>query len=803
MTEESNISIDDMTKIFKGEDIEIPNELPILDFDNFVLFPFMIAPLVVSNSTHKTLISEAVLGNRFVGVFFRQPKSDTFPETTREEKGSEDKTDAKLAYVGCAAMILRMLKIPDGSMRIILHGINRIKIHEVTQTSPYLKARIIQFRDYQTEGITVDAMMHETQKLLQRAISLSNLPEELGVAAMNISEPGKLSDLVATNLNLSLTERQKILNIIPSQDRLEYVMGILAREVEVMELGDKIRTKVKGEVEKNQREFILREQLKAIQKELGEGSDGRDDIVEFRQRIEKKAMPENVLAVVNKEMKRLEMMPQSSPEYTVSRSYIETILELPWMESTEDSIDIRKAAEILDEDHYDLDKIKERILEYLAVVKLRKSIKGPILCFVGPPGVGKTSLGKSVARALGRKFFHFSLGGMRDEAEIRGHRRTYIGSMPGRIINGLKVCAANNPVMMLDEVDKIGADFRGDPASALLEVLDPEQNYHFTDHYLDLPFDLSKVMFITTANILDTIPPALQDRMEVLRLPGYTLNEKKKIARRYLIPKEYEANGVTSKNVTFTDAALETIIEKYTREAGLRNLQREIGSICRKVARKVAEGESKKIQIIVKNVASFLGPPIYIPEFAKRPLQPGVAIGLAWTQTGGEILFIESSLTHGKGKLILTGQLGDVMKESAQAALTWIHSVAPRLKIEETMFSSYDIHVHVPAGAIPKDGPSAGISICSSLASLFMNKKTCAGVAMTGEITLKGNVLPVGGIKEKVLAAHRAGVREVIIPADNEKDLAEIPAEIKKSIKFRFARKMDDVLKWAIEKPCS
>ena len=803
MTEESNISIDDMTKIFKGEDIEIPNELPILDFDNFVLFPFMIAPLVVSNSTHKTLISEAVLGNRFVGVFFRQPKSDTFPETTREEKGSEDKTDAKLAYVGCAAMILRMLKIPDGSMRIILHGINRIKIHEVTQTSPYLKARIIQFRDYQTEGITVDAMMHETQKLLQRAISLSNLPEELGVAAMNISEPGKLSDLVATNLNLSLTERQKILNIIPSQDRLEYVMGILAREVEVMELGDKIRTKVKGEVEKNQREFILREQLKAIQKELGEGSDGRDDIVEFRQRIEKKAMPENVLAVVNKEMKRLEMMPQSSPEYTVSRSYIETILELPWMESTEDSIDIRKAAEILDEDHYDLDKIKERILEYLAVVKLRKSIKGPILCFVGPPGVGKTSLGKSVARALGRKFFHFSLGGMRDEAEIRGHRRTYIGSMPGRIINGLKVCAANNPVMMLDEVDKIGADFRGDPASALLEVLDPEQNYHFTDHYLDLPFDLSKVMFITTANILDTIPPALQDRMEVLRLPGYTLNEKKKIARRYLIPKEYEANGVTSKNVTFTDAALETIIEKYTREAGLRNLQREIGSICRKVARKVAEGESKKIQIIVKNVALFLGPPIYIPEFAKRPLQPGVAIGLAWTQTGGEILFIESSLTHGKGKLILTGQLGDVMKESAQAALTWIHSVAPRLKIEETMFSSYDIHVHVPAGAIPKDGPSAGISICSSLASLFMNKKTCAGVAMTGEITLKGNVLPVGGIKEKVLAAHRAGVREVIIPADNEKDLAEIPAEIKKSIKFRFARKMDDVLKWAIEKPCS
>jgi len=790
MVEESNISVDEISRIFKGESIDIPEELPVIDFDNFIMFPFMIAPIVINNPSHKQLISESVLGNRLVGIFFRQPVK---PELSALTPPPVD----ILAEVGCASMILRMLKIPDGSMRIILHGLQRITIKEITQREPYIKARVIPVQEVTTSNITVDALIQETQKLLQRAVALSNLPEELGVVALNISEPGKLADLVSTNLNLNLVDRQAILNIINPQKRLERVLNFLAREVEVMELGDRIRSKVKNEVEKNQKDYLLREQLKAIQKELGEGAEGREDIAELKERLEKKSLPENIKNVATKELKRLETMQHSSPEYTVSRTYIETILDLPWMESTDDNLDINKAKDILNEDHYDLDKIKSRILEYLSVVKLRKSIKGPILCFVGPPGVGKTSLGMSIARALGRKFYHFSLGGMRDEAEIRGHRRTYIGSLPGRIINGLKICASNNPVVMLDEIDKIGADFRGDPASALLEALDPEQNNHFTDNYLDLPFDLSKVMFITTANILDTIPPALQDRMEVLRLPGYTLQEKIKIARRYLIPKEYEANGVSARNVIFTQKALDTIIEKYTREAGLRNLQREIGNICRKVARRIAEGETKQVKVTAQNLNTFLGPPVYIPEYSKRLLEPGVAIGLAWTQSGGEILYIESSTTRGKGKLILTGQLGEVMKESAQAALTWIHSFSDKLKISESCFSDNDIHVHVPAGAIPKDGPSAGISICTSLASLLMNKPVKKGLAMTGEITLKGNVLPIGGIKEKVLAAHRGGIKEVIIPAENKKDLDEVPAEIKKAVKFRFVRNMNEVLKWS------
>jgi ATP-dependent Lon protease len=796
MVEESNISVDEISRIFKGESIDIPEELPVIDFDNFIMFPFMIAPIVINNPSHKQLISEAVLGNRLVGVFFRQPVKPDLSVQNISSPQSPPPVDI-LAEMGCASMILRMLKIPDGSMRIILHGLQRITIREITQREPYIKARIIPVQEVATSNITVDALIQETQKLLQRAIVLSNLPEELGVAALNISEPGKLADLVTTNLNLNLVDRQAILNIINPQKRLERVLNFLAREVEVMELGDRIRSKVKNEVEKNQRDYLLREQLKAIQKELGEGAEGREDIAELKDRLEKKSLPENVKNVVAKELKRLEIMQHSSPEYTVSRTYIETILDLPWMESTNDNLDINKAKDILNEDHYDLDKIKSRILEYLSVVKLRKSIKGPILCFVGPPGVGKTSLGMSIARALGRKFYHFSLGGMRDEAEIRGHRRTYIGSLPGRIINGLKICGSNNPVVMLDEIDKIGTDFRGDPASALLEALDPEQNNHFTDNYLDLPFDLSRVMFITTANILDTIPPALQDRMEVLRLPGYTLQEKIKIARRYLIPKEYEANGVSTKNVIFTQKSLDTIIEKYTREAGLRNLQREIGNICRKVARRIAEGETKQVKVTTLNLNTFLGPHVYIPEYSKRLLEPGVAIGLAWTQAGGEILHIESSTTRGKGKLILTGQLGEVMKESAQAALTWIHSFAEKLKISETSFSDNDIHVHVPAGAIPKDGPSAGISICASLVSLLMNKPVKKGLAMTGEITLKGNVLPIGGIKEKVLAAHRGGIKEVIIPAENEKDLTEVPTEVKKAVKFRFAKNMNEVLKWA------
>lgn len=783
MMDNSNIPIDTMSNLLKGQQINIPDELPLLDIENMVLFPYMIAPYTLSRESHKQLISNALQGDRLVGIFPRV-------KTESSEQGDMSET-------GCVAMILRMLKIPDGTLRILIHGLHRITLTEITQNDPYLKGKISMLEEISPSNITVEALIKQSQNILQMAITLSNIPEELGVAALNITEAGKLADLITSNLNLKPADQLTILGMNNTQERLEKVLTLLEREVEVLELGNRIRSQVKSEMEKGQREYILREQIKAIHKELGEGSDAREDIRELKKQLETKTLPQDAKQAVEKEINRMANMPQMSPEYTVSRSYVECILELPWLENTKDNLDIKKAGEILDEDHYDLDKIKERILEYLSVVKLKECIKGPILCFVGPPGVGKTSLGHSIARALERKFYHFSLGGIRDEAEIRGHRRTYIGALPGRIISGLKNCQSNNPVMMLDEVDKLGSDFRGDPASALMEVLDPEQNNSFRDHYLDIPFDLSRVMFITTANILDTIPPALHDRMEILRLAGYTLQEKIKIARRYLIPKEYNANGVTAKHVVFTQKALETIIENYTREAGLRNLQREIGNICRKAARRVAEGQTKLIRVSAQNVSTFLGPPRYSPIPVKRPPEPGLAVGLAWTQTGGEVLFVESSATRGKGKLILTGQLGDVMKESAQAALTYIHSMALQYKIEEPLFSEQDIHVHVPTGAIPKDGPSAGITICSSLASLLMKKPVKKALAMTGEITLKGNVLAVGGIKEKFLAAHRAGIKEIILPDENKKDLEEIPSEVKKAIVFHFVKKMDDVIKLA------
>lgn len=783
MTDNSNIPVDTMSELLKGQQIQIPDELPIMDVENMVLFPYMIAPYTISLESHKKLISDVLQGDRLVGIFPRL-------KTEHSDRG-------ELSRIGCVAVILRMLKIPDGSFRILAHGLHRIALSLIVQDQPYLKGKISMMQETSPSNITVEALIKQAQNILQKAITLSNLPEELGVAALNMNEAGKLADLITSNLNLKPMDQLTILSMNNTQERLEKVLALLEREVEVLELGNRIRTQVKSEMEKNQREYLLREQLKAINKELGEGSEAREDIRELKEKLKAKSLPEDVKKAAEKEINRIENMPQMSPEYTVSRSYLECILELPWMESTKDNLDINKAKEILDEDHYDLDKIKDRILEYLSVVKLKECIKGPILCFVGPPGVGKTSLGNSISRALGRKFYHFSLGGMRDEAEIRGHRRTYIGALPGRIISGLKICGSNNPVMMLDEVDKLGSDFRGDPASALLEVLDPEQNNSFRDHYLDLPFDLSKVMFITTANILDTIPPALHDRMEILRLAGYTLHEKLKIARRYLIPKEYKANGVSSKNLIFTDKALKIIIENYTRESGLRNLQREIGNICRKVARRVAEGETRLIRIKAQNISSFLGPTVYSPIPTERPPEPGLAIGLAWTQTGGEVLFIESSATQGKGKLILTGQLGDVMKESAQAALTYIHAMASQYQIEEDLFSEQDIHVHVPTGAIPKDGPSAGITICTSLASLLMKKPIKKALAMTGEITLKGNVLAIGGIKEKVLAAHRAGIKEIILPDENKKDLEEIPSEVKKAITFHFVKKMDGVIKLA------
>jgi ATP-dependent Lon protease len=764
------------------EQIEIPQTMPILTVNNFVLFPFMIAPIIVTDEKNKKLVDEVTIGERLLAVVARKVPGEAPP------------TFSDIYTHGTAAIVLRMLKIPDGTVRLLIHGVERIRIVEPLASEPYLKARIEVVAQESPQDKEVEAMMLTARTLLQKAVSLSSLPDDLGIAAMNISDAGKLADLIASNISLKLAEQQEILEIANTKRRLERTLSYLNREVEMMELGSKIQSQMKTEIDKTQREYLLREQLKAIKKELGEEEGAGAEIRELREKIEATKLPDHARDVALKEVARLETMHSSSAEYTVSRTYLDWILALPWMVGTEDNMDVKRAQTILDEDHYDLDKVKERILEYLAVIKLRGQLKGPILCFVGPPGVGKTSLGRSIARALGRKFQRMSLGGMRDEAEIRGHRRTYIGALPGRIIKAIKDCGSNNPVIMLDEVDKIGMDFRGDPASALLEVLDPEQNFSFTDHYLDMPFDLSKVMFITTANLLDPIPAALRDRMEVLALSGYAPKEKLTIARKYLIPRELENTGVPKNKIAFSDSAVMKIIEDYTREAGLRNLQREIGNVCRKVARDIAAGNAHAIRLTAKNVHEFLGPPRYFAEFAQRMRDPGVAIGLAWTPTGGEILFIEASSTKGKGQLTLTGQLGEVMKESAQAARTYLHANAEKLGIPETSFLEQDIHIHIPAGAIPKDGPSAGIALCAAAASLLRKKPLKDFVAMTGEITLKGNVLPVGGIKEKLLAAHRAGVREVILPLRNKKDLEDIPADVRRHLAFHFVQNMGEVL---------
>ncbi len=785
---EKPVMADKVTQLVKeSEQGEVPEVLPILGLDNFVIFPFMIAPLIVTEETSKKLVDEVLLGDRTLGIFARKPAE------------GDQQTDEERYYdVGTACVILKMIKIPDGTMRLLVHGTRRIRISEIVREEPYRKARIEVLQEISISDKEVLAMMKNAQTTLQKIISLSPLTEDLGVAAMNVSDPGKLADLIASNLSLKLPEQQEILEMVDVKKRVQRILVILNRELEVLELGSKIQSQVKTTIDKSQREYLLREQLKAIKKELGEEEGVSAELAELRKAIESTEMPEHATQVAEKELRRLEAMQPASAEYTVSRTYLDWILALPWCKSVTDNIDIHQSQKILDEDHYNLDKVKERILEYLSVIKLKKQLKGPILCFVGPPGVGKTSLGKSIARALGRKFYRMSLGGMRDEAEIRGHRRTYIGAMPGRIIKGIKECDSNNPVMMLDEVDKLGIDFRGDPASALLEVLDPEQNNSFTDHYMDMPFDLSKVMFITTANFLDPVPPALRDRMETVFLSGYTLKEKVMIAKRYLIPKEIHQNGLEPGQISFTDAAIRQIIENYTREAGLRNVQREISNICRKVARAFASNKTSPVRVTEKNVTKYLGPLRYFSEVAQRMGEPGVAIGTAWTQAGGEILFIETSATEGKGKLLLTGQLGDVMKESAQAAVSYIHSQARKLKIPETAFGKQDIHIHIPAGAIPKDGPSAGITICTAVASLMTKRLVKDFISMTGEITLKGNILPVGGIKEKVLAAHRAGIKQMILPARNKKDLDDIPEEVRKKTKFHLVNKMDAVLKLAL-----
>jgi ATP-dependent Lon protease len=706
-----------------------------------------------------------------------------------------------LYTVGTAASILKMLKMPDGTMRILLHGLHRMRVKDQVSSEPYLKARVDVLSEVPAKQTReVDALVKSLHGLLGKAIELSSLPEDLRVAAINITDSGRLADLIASNLSLKVEEQQELLELLEVTERLKRVHFILSREIEVLELGSRIQSRVKTELDKNQREYLLREQMKAIRHELGEDEGPGRELEELEERLEKKAMPAYAREAATREMNRLRNMQPSSAEYSVSRTYVDIILDLPWMESTQDTIDIARAKKILNEDHYDLEKTKERILEYLAVRKLKQDMKGPIMCLVGPPGVGKTSLGRSIATAMGRKFVRFSLGGMRDEAEIRGHRRTYIGAMPGRILKNLRQVGANNPVMLLDEIDKIGSDYRGDPSSALLEVLDPEQNNSFSDHYLDMPFDLSKVMFITTANQLDTIPGPLRDRMEVIELSGYSVKDKVQIAKQYTIPKQMEENGISKKHISITDSALVRLIEDYTREAGVRSLERQVGALCRKVARKVAEGKKDKVKVTPDNLGSFLGPKKFFMDVAQRMGTPGVSIGLAWTPVGGEILFIEATITMGSGRFVLTGQLGDVMKESAQAAMTYVHTVAEALKVPEELFSKRDIHLHVPAGAIPKDGPSAGIAMASAITSLLTGRSLKDFVAMTGEITLKGNVLPVGGIKEKVLAAHRAGIKMVILPERNRGDAEQLPDEVKKKLKIHFVDHMDKVLDIALNK---
>ncbi len=774
----------------KGKDdkVVIPEELSVLPLRGTVLYPDLILPIMVGRKKSVKLIDDAMDSDRIIGVI------------TQKRSEIEDPKETDLYSVGVAALILRMIRELDGSQRVIVQGVSRMKVKEYIQREPYFKARSEVIDEGLAQGVEIDALMMNLKNLFQRAVELAPyLTNELGTMVSNIKSPSILADLIASNLNISTTEKQGILETFDIRERLTKVHLFLNKEVQVLELGNKIQSQVKEDMDRTQREYYLREQLKAIKKELGELDEHSTEIKELKEKIKKAKMPPEALAVAEKELDRLAKIPPASAEYTVARTYLDWLAELPWSETTVDNLDIDNAQKTLDEDHYDLEKVKKRILEYLAVRKLKADMKGPILCFVGPPGVGKTSLGRSIARTMGRKFFRISLGGVRDEAEIRGHRRTYVGALPGRIIQGIKKAGSNNPIFMLDEVDKIGMDFRGDPSSALLEVLDPEQNFSFSDHYIDVNFDLSKVMFITTANVLDTIPPALRDRMETLELPGYSEDQKMMIAKEFLISKQINEHGLSSEFIEFQDAALQVIISSYTREAGVRNLEREIATICRGVAKDVARGVMEKVVIGSESLHKYLGPVKFFLEVAERTSNPGVATGLAWTPTGGDIIFVEATKMRGEKGLTLTGQLGDVMKESAQAALAYVRSKSKELGIEEDFFEKNDIHIHVPAGAIPKDGPSAGVTMFVALTSLLTNKPVRNDVAMTGEITLRGLVLPVGGIKEKVLAGMRAGIRTIILPKKNEKDLEEIPEHIRNQMNFKYIQRMDEAIELALK----
>ncbi|MEE9539269.1 MAG: endopeptidase La [candidate division NC10 bacterium] len=770
-----------------GADPQIPPELPILPMRGSVLFPHVIIPILVGQEKSMRLVDEVVMGNRIIGI------------VALKNREVEDPRPEDFFPVGTAAVIAKMIKLPDGTISIMAQGLERIRLSQITQTDPYFRASVEPLPDAGEQDKEVEALMVNLRRLFQKAVELSpNLPAELSILALNIDESGMLADMVTSNLNLSVEEKQEVLEATEAKARLRRVTELLTGQLEALELSSQIQDQVKAGMEKGQREYYLREQLKAIQQELGEGDERTQEIEELRQRLEETPLPDETREVALRELGRFSRMPPAAAEYSVVRTYLEWILDLPWLKSTDDRLDTTAAEQILDEDHYDLEKVKKRILEYLAVRKLKRDMKGPILCFVGPPGVGKTSLGHSIAAALGRKFVRISLGGIRDEAEVRGHRRTYVGALPGRIIQGIRKAGSNNPVFMLDEVDKIGADFRGDPSAALLEVLDPEQNTSFSDHYLEIPFDLSRVMFIATANILDPVPPALRDRMEVLELPGYTDSEKLQIAKRYLIPKELDAHGLTADHLSFADDAILRITSSYTREAGVRNLEREIATICRAVAKEVSEGRTEPASITTEDLHALLGPVKFYSEVAERTSQPGVAIGLAWTSTGGDILFVEATKMPGKGNLILTGHLGEVMKESAEAALSAIRSRSREMGLPEDYFLKQDIHIHVPAGAIPKDGPSAGITMYTALYSLVTGRPVQSEIAMTGEITLRGQVLQVGGIKEKALAAKRAGLKGVLLPERNAKDLEDVPEEIRQGLDFKFIRSVDEISELAL-----
>ncbi|MFQ5441731.1 MAG: endopeptidase La [Thermodesulfobacteriota bacterium] len=777
-------------RTFDEEQLVIPEVLPLLPIRDVVIFPFMIVPLFVGREKSINAVDAALSKDRLV-------LTSTQRDITQDEPAPGD-----LYECGTVSMIMRMMKLPDGRVKILLQGLTRAKIAGFAQTEPSYMVNISKIKEEAATEVPleVEAMMRNIREQLEKLATLGKVVfQEIMMVIDNLKDPGRLADLVAANLGLKVAEGQSILETLDPVRRLERVGEYIVKELQVSQMQAKIQTQAKEEMDKTQREYFLREQMKAIKTELGEMEETNEESEEFRAKIKKAKMPEEVGKEALKQVERLEMMHPDSAESALIRNYLEWLVELPWSRQTTDSLDLKKAKKVLDSDHYDLEKIKERILEYLAVRKLQKKTKGPILCFIGPPGVGKTSLGRSIAKSMGRKFVRISLGGIKDEAEIRGHRRTYVGAMPGRIIQGIKQASTSNPVFMMDEIDKIGMDFRGDPSSALLEVLDPEQNYAFSDHYLNLPFDLSKVMFITTANMGDPIPAPLKDRMEMIYLPGYTEEEKLHIAKKYIVSRQMKEHGLSSKLMAMPDDTLRKIISEYTREAGLRNLEREVASLCRKVARKVAEGRTVKTSIAPGKLHEYLGPPKYLPEADKEPDEVGVATGLAWTPVGGEILNIEASIMKGKGQLTLTGHLGEVMKESAQAALSYARSRADELKIERD-FKAIDIHIHVPSGAIPKDGPSAGITIAAALISALTGIPIRNDIAMTGEITLRGRVLPIGGLKEKSLAAMRAKKKEIIFPERNEKDLIEIPKEVRKKLKFIPVKHMDDVIKVIFKK---